>query len=129
MATRESTSESMRESANESANESTNESTKDAIRLPKILDLPGVHELRPRIEHASRGSSIVIDGAYLERVETAGVQLLCALVLSAEGRGVTVTWVRATTTLVNYVKLLGIGDVIGFDDGQELRPRIRMSRD
>ncbi len=100
---------------------------RDAIRLPKLLDLPGVHELRPRIEHASPGSTIVIDGSYLQRVETPGVQLLCALVLSAEGRGVTVSWIRVTSTLVNYVKLLGIGDVIGFDDGQELRPRQRLS--
>jgi len=100
---------------------------RDAIRLPKVLDLSGVHELRPRIEHAGSGSSIVIDGSYLQRVETPGVQLLCALVLGAEGRGVTVTWTRVTATLVNYVKLLGIGDVLGFDDAHDVRPRQRVS--
>jgi hypothetical protein len=43
------------------------------------------------------------------------VQLLCALVLGAEGRGVMVTWIRASTLLVNCVKLLGIGDILHFD--------------
>jgi anti-anti-sigma regulatory factor len=88
---------------------------KDAIRLPKVLDRTSVHELRPRIDGAGLGASIVLDGAYLRRVETPGVQLLCALVLAAEGRGVIVTWVRVSAMLVNYVNLLGIGDIIRFD--------------
>jgi ABC-type transporter Mla MlaB component len=88
----------------------------DAIRLPMVLELASINELRPRFEHASPGSSIVIDGAYLQRVETTGVQLLCALVLSAEGRGVSVTWIRVAAMLVNYVNLLGIGDVLRLDD-------------
>ena len=99
---------------------------RDAIRLPAVLDRASVNELRPRLEHATSGTSIQLDGAYLERVETTGVQLLCALVLAAEGRGVVITWHHVSATLVNYVQLLGIGDVIRFDGGR--RPA-RESRD
>ena len=86
-----------------------------------MLDRRSVDELRPRIEQAGLGASIVLDGAYLQRVETAGVQLLCALVLGAEGRGVIVSWIGVSMLLVNYVELLGIGDLMRFDGtGQEI---------
>jgi ABC-type transporter Mla MlaB component len=88
---------------------------RDAIRLPLVLDRDSVDELRPRIEHAAPGAAVVLDGSYLQRVETPGVQLLCALVLAAEGRGVVITWIRVSAVLINYVNLLGIGDVIRFD--------------
>jgi ABC-type transporter Mla MlaB component len=90
----------------------------DAIRLPTVLNRASVNDLRPWLEHAPGGASILLDGGYLQRVETPGVQLLCALVLAAEGRGVTVSWSRVSLTLINYVKLLGIGDVIRFDGGR-----------
>ena len=99
---------------------------RDAIRLPMVLDRASVQELRPRIEHAAAGTSVVLDGSYLQRVETPGVQLLCALVLAAEGRGVIVTWTRVSAVLINYVNLLGIGDVIRFDDAPHVA---RESRD
>ncbi len=88
---------------------------RDAIRLPRVLDRASVDEIRPRIDQAAVGASVVLDGSYLQRVETQGVQLLCALVLAAEGRGVVVTWIRVSAMLINYVNLLGIGDVIRFD--------------
>jgi|GEM_PF-4307984 len=91
---------------------------RDAIRLPLVLDRASVEEVRPRLEHAAAGASIVLDGSYLQRVETPGVQLLCALVLAAEGRGVVITWIRVSAMLINYVNLLGIGDVIRFDGTQ-----------
>jgi ABC-type transporter Mla MlaB component len=88
---------------------------RDAIRLPMVLDRANVHELAPRLEQAEPGASIVLDGSYLQRLETPGVQLLCALVLAAEGRGVLVTWIRVSAMLINYVNLLGIGDILRLD--------------
>lgn len=91
-------------------------STRDAIRLPVVLDGTAVDELRARIEHAGAAAWLVLDGSYLQRVETTAVQRLCALVLSAEGRGATVTWIRMSATLVNYAKLLGIAEIMRFAD-------------
>jgi ABC-type transporter Mla MlaB component len=86
----------------------------DAIMLPSDLDRASVGELRARIEEARGGSSITIDGSRIRRVHTPGVQLLCALVLAAEGRGATVAWTAVPPVLVSYVNLLGIGDVLHF---------------
>jgi ABC-type transporter Mla MlaB component len=86
----------------------------DVIMLPAELDRPAVGELRASLERARHGSSIMLDGTQIRRVHTPGVQLLCALVLAAEGRGASVTWTAVPPVLVTYVNLLGIGDVIHF---------------
>jgi ABC-type transporter Mla MlaB component len=86
----------------------------NAIMLPSELDRAGVGELRAQIEAMGGGSSITIDGSRIRRVHTPGVQLLCALVLAAEGRGANVAWTAVPPVLVNYVNLLGIGDVLHF---------------
>lgn len=82
------------------------------IVLPVEVDRASVAALRAPFERAPGGTSITLDGSRIERVETAGVQLLCALVLAAEGRGVVVVWTAVPELLVVYVGLLGIGDVI-----------------
>lgn len=86
----------------------------EAIILPTELDRTGVGELRAAFESARSGSSIELDGAKIRRIHTPGVQLLCALVLAAEGRGARITWTAVPPTLVTYINLLGIGDVIQF---------------
>jgi ABC-type transporter Mla MlaB component len=91
-----------------------NATTDDVIMLPVELDRIGVGDLRASLERASYGSSIMLDGTLIRRVHTPGVQLLCALVLAAEGRGASVAWMAVPPVLVTYVNLLGIGDVIHF---------------
>ena len=86
----------------------------DVIMLPVELDRIAVGDLRASLEGARHGSSIMLDGTLIRRVHTPGVQLLCALVLAAEGRGASVTWTAVPPVLVTYVNLLGIGDVIQF---------------
>jgi len=86
----------------------------DVIMLPGELDRAAVGELRGQFERARDGSTIKIDGTDIRRVHTPGVQLLCALVLAAEGRGAVVTWTAVPPVLVTYVNLLGIGEVIHF---------------
>jgi ABC-type transporter Mla MlaB component len=86
----------------------------DVIMLPVELDRTAVGDIRGSLEQAHRGSTIMLDGTLIRRVHTPGVQLLCALVLAAEGRGASVTWASVPQVLVTYVNLLGIGDVIHF---------------
>lgn len=85
------------------------------ITLPVELDRPSLVGLRARLEHAPRGASVAFDGSRVRRADTAGVQLLCSLVLAAEGRGVHITWLAVSAVLVTYVSLLGVGDVMRFD--------------
>ncbi len=88
--------------------------SEDAITLPTEIDRADIAELRPRLERLLSGSSLRLDGSQIRHVHTPGVQLLCALVLAAEGRGVGVVWTSVPPMLVTYVRLLGIGDVMRF---------------
>ena len=89
--------------------------TGDVITLPVELDRASLAGLRARLEHATLGASVAFDGSRVRRADTAGVQLLCSLVLAAEGRGVNITWLAVSAVLVTYVSLLGVGDVMRFD--------------
>jgi ABC-type transporter Mla MlaB component len=91
-----------------------NAAMNDVIMLPVELDRNAVGDIRASIDGARDGSTILLDGTLIRRVHTPGVQLLCALVLAAEGRGASVTWTAVPPVLVTYVNLLGIGDVIHF---------------
>ena len=89
--------------------------TGDVITLPVELDRASLTGLRARLERAQYGASVAFDGSRVRRADTAGVQLLCSLVLAAEGRGVVVSWLAVSAVLVTYVSLLGVGDVMRFD--------------
>lgn len=99
------------------------EITGDVITLPVELDRPSLAGLRARLDRAPQGAAVAFDGSRVRRADTAGVQLLCSLVLSAEGRGVMVTWLAVSAVLVTYVSLLGVGDVIRFDGVHLERPQ------
>jgi ABC-type transporter Mla MlaB component len=89
----------------------------EAITLPAQLDQAGVAAFGAMLEQARGGASITLDGSQVRRVHTPGVQLLCALVLAAEGRGAVVTWTSVPSILVTYVRLLGISDMLQFHRG------------
>lgn len=88
----------------------------DVIRLPTVLDRHSVTELGVHFDHAGPSDTIIVDGSHLQRVDLTGVQLLCALVLASEGRGTSVIWLRVSKLLINSVKLLGISDILRFDE-------------
>ena len=85
------------------------------IDLPAELDVGSVSGFLPRLEQALRGTAITLDGSKLQQLDTAGVQLLCALVRAAEQRGVALAWRAVSPMLVSYVKLLGVDHVLRFD--------------
>jgi anti-anti-sigma regulatory factor len=85
------------------------------IVLPVELDLDCVVEVRDQLERALGTPAIRIDGTQVQRVDTAGVQLLCAVVLAAERRGVPLAWTAVSPTLVTCVQRLGVGHVVRLD--------------
>jgi ABC-type transporter Mla MlaB component len=89
--------------------------TGEVITLPTELDRASLAGLRARLERLSHGATVTFDGSRVRRADTTGVQLLCALVLAAEGRGVVIRWLAVSAVLVTYVSLLGVGDVMRFD--------------
>ena len=86
-----------------------------SVILPAELDIDRVREVRDQLLRALETPAISLDGTQVQRVDTAGVQLLCALVLAAERRGVALTWSAVSPTLVTCVKLLGADSVVRLD--------------
>lgn len=84
--------------------------------LPADLDRSAVAELRPRFLEALAGPAITLDGSPVQRADVAGVQLLCALVIAAERRGVALAWSVVSPALVTAVRLLGVERVVRIAD-------------
>ena len=85
------------------------------IVLPVELDVERVEELRDALVRALAAPAIALDGTQVQRIDAAGVQLLCALVLAAERRGVALTWTAVSPTLVTGVALHGVAGVVRLD--------------
>lgn len=92
-----------------------NKAPRANLELPAALDVAGAPELRALLVAALRHPEIAIDGSKIQQLDTAGVQLLCALVRAAERRGVALRWTVVSPMLVTCVKLLGVGDVLRLD--------------
>lgn len=61
-------------------------------------------------------SDVRIDGSAVERIDTAGLQLLLAFVRHQSGRGKSVRWTAASPELLRGSQVLGLGDLLGLSD-------------
>jgi anti-anti-sigma regulatory factor len=85
------------------------------IVLPADLDLTSAAQVHTKFVAALEAGAIRLDGSLVQRADTAGVQLLCALVIAAERRGVVLALTAVSPALVTCVKLLGAQRVIRLD--------------
>jgi ABC-type transporter Mla MlaB component len=58
---------------------------------------------------------VTLDVSAVERVDTATMQLLCAFVRDRSGRKQNVTWRGESQALQDAVRLLGVGELLGFE--------------
>jgi len=86
-----------------------------SVILPVELDIDRVREVQAQLLQALETPAISLDGTPVQRADTAGVQLLCALVIAAQRRGVALTWSAVSPALVTCVQLLGAGSVVRLD--------------
>ena len=63
---------------------------------------------------ASRPGPYEIDGASVELVDTAGVQLLVAFALDCLEKGVAYKWIGRSPTLEKAIELLGVGPLLEY---------------
>jgi ABC-type transporter Mla MlaB component len=74
----------------------------------RIAELPALHQqLR-----AALGQSSVLDGASVERIDSAALQLLYAFGRDAGARGNPPTWTGASTPLREAADLLGLTQIL-----------------
>lgn len=65
---------------------------------------------------AQDSAALTVDVRSLERIDTATMQLLCALVRDRSARNQRVTWLGDSPVLQDAARLLGVRALLGFDD-------------
>ncbi|MFC4308285.1 lipid asymmetry maintenance protein MlaB [Steroidobacter flavus] len=64
---------------------------------------------------SNHGDAVTVDVSAVERVDTATMQLLCAFVRDRSGRNQSVAWRGESAALQDAVRLLGVGELLGFE--------------
>jgi ABC-type transporter Mla MlaB component len=64
---------------------------------------------------ANESTEVTLDVSAVERVDTATMQLLCAFVRDRSGRNQSVAWRGESQALQDAVRLLGVGELLGFE--------------
>ena len=96
------------------SNTSESTSTSDGIRLGPALSINEVVELKAMFDDVPGEDVIVIGLSAVEKVDTAGIQLLLAFQQQAENFGQQVEWKAPSEVLKRAAENLGLADRLGF---------------
>jgi anti-anti-sigma regulatory factor len=61
-------------------------------------------------------SDVIVDGSAVERIDTAGLQLLLSFVKHQASRGKSVRWLASSPELIRGSQLLGIAGILGLPE-------------
>ena len=84
------------------------------IKLNDVQDISQVAELHTQLGGLLNESDIVFDGANVERIDTASLQLLTSVFMHAEKYGNNVSWQSSSDALKQSAKLLGLSQILKF---------------
>jgi anti-anti-sigma regulatory factor len=93
------------------------------LTLPEHMDIrtaPLVHEAMCTALRTAAG--LHIEGHLVQRVDGAGLQLLCALFLTAGRRNFAITWRSTSAPLIAAARVLGVEVVLGIAALPTARP-------
>ncbi|GEM_PF-2125332 len=89
----------------------------DAIDLGGSLVISEVEAIRgDLLETLQSGKDLIIDGAEIEQIDGAGLQLLAACILEAERMHVTLKWCGASQTLCSAADQLGLTETLQLNE-------------
>jgi anti-anti-sigma regulatory factor len=81
---------------------------------PARLDIPAAVDLRSElVARLAARRGIALDVGALAYVDTAGIQLLCAVALAARRQGGALTWVGDSPALAASARQLGLSEILG----------------
>ncbi len=79
------------------------------VVLEAVVDIAGVNDLKGKLaQHLAGPEPLVLDGSEVQRVDTAGLQLLCAFVQTAIGAGLQPRWSGISEPLREAARLTGL---------------------
>ncbi|MDP2560145.1 lipid asymmetry maintenance protein MlaB [Psychrobium sp. 1_MG-2023] len=90
----------------------------NTLSLPQSIDISYVTEFHPQLISflseftESKNDILVINASELERIDTAGIQLLIAFVIEATKMNVTIQWQSISTELENTANELGLAQAL-----------------
>lgn len=90
--------------------------SKAVLKLPENLTIANVNTLHEQMEaliNRQENDTILVHGQSVARADTAGVQLLLALVNSARERSIGLSWKSPSAALCEAVATLGLDNIIG----------------
>lgn len=90
---------------------------KTLIQLGSSLDVAKATELKKELTRiVKRKPPFLLDGSAVERIDTAGLQLLAAFRAETIKRDIAMQWDNVSITLKNAAELLGLSNEIGISD-------------
>lgn len=81
-----------------------------SVALPADCRLAALDVLAPQLREAAHGSAAALDGAAVEKVDGAAMQLLVAFRRAAAAAGCAVSWTGVSDVLREATSLLGLDD-------------------
>lgn len=113
----ESAAQAVQESGSDGGSQVKSEPATSDVVLPEVVMLPNAAEISDMIADAlGRGEPFNIDAGALERVDTAGMQLLLAAVSQGRSQGLTVKLENASEIVREKARMLDLGAQLGLTD-------------
>ena len=87
------------------------------VELDALCTIAGAAELLESLKKAfGQAGPITLAAASVVKIDTAALQLLCALVSEAQQRGRQVIWKNPSPAVVESAKILGLSGHLGLED-------------
>lgn len=92
-----------------------------SVDLDARLNIAQAADLhRTLLARLAKGGPLVVDGARVEEIDTAMLQLLASLWRTSRERGIDCTWKGASGALRQTAALIGVAEVLNFPAGEPI---------
>lgn len=89
-----------------------------SLACGEVLNISRVAKFHEELKDAlGKGGVVVLDGAKLDRIDAAALQLCAAFFHDAAARKVKVKWISPSDPLIRAAGLLGLNTQLGLPDG------------
>ncbi len=85
----------------------------DEFTLDDEICIADVAHWREKFLHCNTSSCVTIDASMVQRVDTAGIQLLLALIQEIQRRNGSLQWREPAESLLQTAATLGLGEALG----------------
>lgn len=87
-----------------------------AVELPERMDIASAERTHMQLEQVlEQGSSIDLIGAAVQKIDTAGVQILAGFFAEAENLHLVVNWRNVSDTIEETFSFLNLATSVGLD--------------